>query len=171
MATPGEEPSAGTDQQDNHKRCIPYIAAVTTGTVFWGYIITKRVNRMLIGRYDDVVYQIRRAESLSNRFKAFKLFTIGGAVVPAVTLAAAYVAGRRQDKSEEQLSKQLRDEAVAASKAASSKLADCTYNASKRLERIADGVKGLGLEQAGQRMANDLRNDIQAAKRWIKNLF
>ncbi|GBE59010.1 Fanconi anemia group J [Babesia ovata] len=140
MATPGEEEAAArTDNQDNYKRCIPYIGLVTTGTVFWGYIITKRVNRMLIGRYDDVVYQIRRAESLSNRFKAFKLFTIGGAVVPALTLAAVYIAGRRQDKNEEQLSKQLKAEAVEVSKAASSKLADCTYNASKRLERIADG--------------------------------
>ncbi|GIX60694.1 Fanconi anemia group J protein [Babesia caballi] len=174
MVTRPEETkeATGTEAATEYKRSVPYIAAVTVGAVFWGYIITKRVNRMLIGRYDNVVYQIRRAESLSNRYAAFKFFVLGGAVVPTATLGALYAAYRNQEKDGEgKGARPLKAEAAAASKAASDKLAGYASNANKRLELIAEGVRGSVLAQAGPRMAEDLRRDVAAVKRWIRNLF
>lgn len=154
---------------EDHKRSLPYIATVASGTVIWTYILTKRVNRMLIGRYSNIVYQIRRAESISNRYTAFKFFTIGGAVVPTVVLAAAYLVSSKGSGKEEV--KNIRGEAVALSKATSHSIYRYTSDASRRLEHIAEGVKGTLVPEGIPRMGEELRKDITALKRWLKNIF
>ncbi|UKJ90321.1 hypothetical protein MACJ_001253 [Theileria orientalis] len=77
----------------------PYvITTLVLLNLVWGYNIYKRVNKMLSNNYSNVIYQIRKPDSISNRLSAFKYFILGGSVVPISFLSFVYYTNIRNNK-------------------------------------------------------------------------
>ncbi|EUD68262.1 hypothetical protein C922_01281 [Plasmodium inui San Antonio 1] len=51
-------------------------------TTLWGFKSIKCINQLLVHKYADLHYQITRPDSLSSRYRAFKVLALGGSVVP-----------------------------------------------------------------------------------------
>ena len=56
----------------------------------WAIRSFGAMNRVLIRRYSDVVYQIRRPDVIANRLTAWKYLGVGGALIPASAIGYGY---------------------------------------------------------------------------------
>lgn len=61
-----------------------HVAALMTG--FWAYRCYRTFNELMIVRYADIAYQIRRPDVLANKVVALKYLGIGGCIVPIIAI-------------------------------------------------------------------------------------
>ncbi|GAB66927.1 hypothetical protein PCYB_102770 [Plasmodium cynomolgi strain B] len=55
-------------------------------TTLWAFKNIKCINQLLIHKYADLHYQITRPDSLSSRYRAFKVLALGGSVLPGCVI-------------------------------------------------------------------------------------
>ncbi|BAM40065.1 conserved hypothetical protein [Theileria orientalis strain Shintoku] len=180
----------------------PYvISTLVLLNIIWGYNIYKRVNKMLSNNYSNVIYQIRKPNSISNRFWAFKYFILGGSVVPITFLSFVYYTNFRNNKLNTRMnsnnvfdlnlgdnigryvneaSKCSTNTPDAHSKNYNSRLliddinsvlSKYSNNASVRLENLSENVKRFVPKDNFRNMGVDLKKDINKLKGLFSNIF
>lgn len=66
----------------------------TVMTVLWAYRVGGTFNRLMVVRYSDISYQLRRPDVLANKVLALKYLALPLALIPAAALLALAVASR-----------------------------------------------------------------------------
>lgn len=62
-------------------------------TAIWVYRCYGSFNKLMIVRYSDIAYQIRRPDVLANKITALRYLAVGGAVVPCAAFAYLTTSG------------------------------------------------------------------------------
>ncbi|UVC49903.1 hypothetical protein MACK_003521 [Theileria orientalis] len=180
----------------------PYvITTLVLLNIIWGYNIYKRVNKMLSNNYSNVIYQIRKPNSISNRLSAFKYFVLGGSVVPISFLSFIYYTNIKNNKLNSRIhnnnvngidfgdnigkyvkesSKYITSTPDTQSRNYNSRifiddinnvLSKYSNNASVRLENFSENVKKFVPKDNFRNMGVDLKKDINKLKGWFSNIF
>eukprot|EP01066_Platyproteum_vivax_P013990 Platyproteum_vivax@DN6298_c0_g1_i2.p1 len=79
-----------------HAPSIWELAGVAVGV--WSARTLVRVYKLLVLRYADVAYQVRRPDCLANKIRAMKVLGLGGCVIP-VTFGAGFAYSQYQKQS------------------------------------------------------------------------
>ncbi|AFZ79212.1 hypothetical protein BEWA_020590 [Theileria equi strain WA] len=138
------------------------------GNAFWGFHIFKRINRMLNLRYSNIIYQIRRPESIKNRFTSFKYLILGGSVLPLSIIGSISLSKRNKGHSDQSVAGILPttgENTISVIDTTRHNLSNYIFNANKRVELFANAFKDTLVPEKNLKGINeDLKRDIAKLK-------
>lgn len=144
------------------------IPIFVVGNVFWGYNIFKRINRMLNLRYSNIVYQIRRPESINNRFASFKYLILGGSFLPLSIIGSISLLKKNREQtnlSAVGVLPQTTENTISVIDSTRRQLSSYVFNANRRAEILTHAFKDtLVPEKNLKGMNEDLKRDILKLK-------